>query len=172
MKPTLILSTAFAIVLSTGSATAATIVYGATLTGAAERPTPVVTPATGSAVFTYDDVSGAWSLTGNFSNLTANANNAHIHGPITSGEVASPFVNLTFTAAQSGTLSGSGTFTPAQLAALATPGPSGLAGGGFYVNVHSVGPFSGGEIRGTLVPEPGTAMLAGLAGLTLFRRRR
>lgn len=165
MKLTLILGTALA--LSVAPSKAATVLYGATLTGAAERPTPVVTGATGSATLTLDNVTGVWSLTGSFSNLTANSSAAHIHGPADVNTATGVLVGLTFTnGAQSGTLSGSGTFTPAQMGELAN-----LL---YYVNVHSVGAFSGGEIRGQLfpVPEPGIAGLAGLLGLAMFRRRR
>jgi hypothetical protein len=165
MKLTLILGTALA--LSAVTSHAATVLYGATLTGAAERPTPVVTSATGTATLTLDNVTGVWSLTGSFSNLTANSSAAHIHGPADVNNSAPPLFNLTFTTgAQSGTLSGSGTLTAAQMGELGN-----LL---YYVNVHSVGAFSGGEIRGQLVPvpEPGIAGLAGLLGLAIFRRRR
>ena len=40
-----------------------------------------------------------------------------------------------------------------------------------YVNIHSSA-FPGGEIRGFLVPTPGTAMIVGLGGLLAARRRR
>jgi hypothetical protein len=164
MKPTLILSAAFAFSIAAGSSRAATILYGATLTGAAERPTPVATAATGTATLSLNDVTGAWTLTGSFSGLSSGANNAHIHGAADANNVASALVTLTFpNGATSGTLTGSGTFTAAQMGQ--------LAGQLFYVNVHS-GNFPNGEIRGQLVPEPGAAGLAGLAGLALLRRRR
>jgi hypothetical protein len=44
-----------------------------------------------------------------------------------------------------------------------------------YINIHSVGPFAGGEIRGqVLVPEPATLGLLGIgfAGLAWMGRRR
>jgi hypothetical protein len=48
-----------------------------------------------------------------------------------------------------------------------------LLNGGLYFNVHTAD-HAGGEIRGQVVPEPGTAALAGaaVAGLLLGRRRR
>jgi hypothetical protein len=143
----------------------ATLIFTATMDGAQEAP-PVVTGGTGMATLTVDDVSGAWTLTGMYSSMTGTVTVSHIHqgavgvsGGVTSGGT------LSNTAGMSGTLSGTGTFSVAQLSSL----QSGL----FYVNVHStVAP--GGEIRGQLglVPEPSVVLLGGLGGLCLLRRRR
>jgi hypothetical protein len=150
------------------NATAATLQFEALLDGLQETP-PVATPGTGFASLTLDNVSGNWTLTGNFVNLIGTANNAHIHGPAPIGTPAGVIVGLTWDPATSGNLTGAGTFTGPQM--------SDLLAGLYYVNLHST--FRpGGEIRGQLglVPEPGTFVLFGLGGLVLaltgWRRKR
>ena len=114
--------------------------FTATLTGDAERPTPVVTTATGGAIVTVD-AAGNIVVTGTFTGLSSVANNAHIHGPASASGTASPIVTLIFTAAQSGTLAFTGQITAQQRADII----SGMT----YINVHSVN-FPSGEIRGQL----------------------
>ena len=89
-----------------------------------------------------------------FSGLSANTTAAHIHGPAPRGTSVGVLYGLTLNplGATSGTISqtvtlvaGTGGFTIAQqLDQLRT--------GQWYINIHSVGPFSGGEIRGQLEP--------------------
>ena len=118
---------------------AGTTTFTATLSGANESP-PVTTSATGSATATLSGTQ--LTLTGSFSGLSSNANNAHIHGPADAGVTAPPICNLTYSAATSGTLSGSCAFSAGQVTE--------LNNGQMYINVHSVdhGP---GEIRGHLI---------------------
>jgi hypothetical protein len=164
------LATAAAALLLVSEATAATIFFSATINGAQETPA-VVTTGTGTASLTLDDVTGAWNLTGSFSNLQGNANNAHIHGPAPVGVAAAPIKGLSFTAGvTSGTISGSdsltGVFSGSQM--------NDLKNGLYYVNVHSTF-ATGGEIRGQLVqiPEPTSAVLSmGVLTCALLRRRR
>lgn len=47
----------------------------------------------------------------------------------------------------------------------------GILAGQAYINFHTT-QFGGGEIRGQIVPEPGSLALFGLAGIALCRRRR
>ncbi|MEM8835114.1 MAG: CHRD domain-containing protein [Planctomycetota bacterium] len=46
-----------------------------------------------------------------------------------------------------------------------------LLAGNFYLNIHS-GDFTGGELRGNIVPAPGAAGVLALAGAATLRRRR
>ena len=122
------------------NASAAVRTLAATMSGAQEVPA-VSTGATGQCTVTLDDVTGAVNATGTFSNLTTTASNAHIHGLAPVGVSAGVIVPFTFTAATSGTFSGSGTLNPTQVA--------GMLNGQTYCNVHST-TFGAGEIRGQL----------------------
>ena len=141
---------------------AATLVFNGVLQGSQEVPSNT-SPGTGAVSLVIDSVTRNWSLTGSFSGLNGNANNAHIHGPAAPGVSAGPIVGLSFTPATSGTLSGSGTFS--------APDYNNLVSELFYVNLHSAA-FPGGELRAQLVPEPSAALLGAVAGLGLLRRRR
>jgi hypothetical protein len=170
---------------------AAPITYKVVLTGAQEVPA-VDTPGTGSAVITYDPLSHLLSLDVSFANLIGTTTASHIHCC-----TATPFAGTAGVATQvptfldfplgvhSGTyihtfdLSLPGSWNPAFITANGgTVGAAesvfatGLADGRAYLNIHSS--FrTGGEIRGFLVPEPGTAalVLLGAAGLAVARRR-
>ena len=114
--------------------------FTATLTGAAEKPDPVTTTATGTAVVTVD-AAGNLVVTGTFAGLTSTATNAHIHGPASVNEPAGVLVQLVFTAATSGSIS----FTGQVSAAIRANIISGMT----YINVHSSN-FTAGEIRGQI----------------------
>ncbi|MBB5350772.1 uncharacterized protein (TIGR03382 family) [Haloferula luteola] len=145
----------------THAASAATMIFTATLEGSQEVP-PNASPGSGSATLSLDDVTGAWTLNGTYAGLVGNVTASHIHlGP--AGVNGGVITALTVTGTTSGTLSGSGTFTLTQM--------SDLQSESYYVNVHSAS-FPGGEIRGQLVPEPSSFALGALAGVALFRRRR
>ncbi len=137
------------------------------MSGLEEVP-PNASPGTGLVTGTLDDVTGNWSVTsGSFSGLTAPATAAHIHGPAGPGVNAGVIGPLTVVGGTSGSLSGAGVFTVAQVTA--------MVNGQTYVNVHS-STFPGGEIRGqitaTPVPEPATIALLGTGVALLFRRKR
>jgi hypothetical protein len=89
-----------------------------------------------------------------FSGLSANTTAAHIHGPAPRGTSVGVLYPLTLNplGATSGTISqtvtltaGTGGFTIAQQL-------NQLRTGQWYINIHSVGQFSGGEIRGQVEP--------------------
>jgi hypothetical protein len=116
------------------------------LSGAAERPTPVSTTATGSGTATLIGDKLTFSIT--YAGLSAVASNAHIHGPATTEQDAGVMIPLTAfnggAFGTSGTLSGTVTLDAAQKAAVS----SGLA----YVNIHTA-TNAGGEIRGQILPD-------------------
>jgi hypothetical protein len=146
-----------------GTAHAAIHQFQAIMSGSQESP-PNGSPGTGTATLQFDDTTNALTLVGNYSGLLGTTTASHIHmaPPGVNGPIIIP---LTHTGGQSGTLSGGGILTAAQVTA--------LFNNGLYVNVHT-NMFPGGEIRGviTLVPAPGALALLGLAGLAGTGRRR
>lgn len=119
---------------------AATMTYTVPLTGAEEVP-PVSTSATGTTTVTLDQATMMVSVSGDFSGLSSTATAAHIHGPAMPGMNAPILVPLTVPSATSGTVTGSGPLTAAQMAD--------LLAGRMYVNVHSM-TYPMGEIRGQI----------------------
>lgn len=154
--------------VSVGALAAATSAFGQvgtisfSLSGLEEVP-PNASPATGFVDLTVDFTSGAWTLNGSYSGMLANVVASHIHGSAPAGVNAPVLFNLNNTSGTSGSLTGAGVFTPAQIAD--------LLAGLFYVNVHTQ-VFPGGEIRGQAVPAPAALALVGVAGLVATRRRR
>jgi hypothetical protein len=158
---------------------------GPGLLGGNEAPTPVTGGGSGgelgSGIF-FDDSTNiltihiGWGSGNGFTDLTGNAFAGHIHGPTSSPATASfsqsAGIRLGLDSlagwnpsATNGGFNGTVTLLPADVAPLFE--------GRFYINIHT--PTNpGGEIRGQIVvPEPGTAvaLVAGLAGLMLRRRR-
>ena len=131
--------------------------FTAALTGAAERPTPVVTTATGTATITFTPASASTAASVAYSvtvqGLSGPPTVAHIHGPAGVDAAASPIVsfNVTTTSTTSGiiaagvfTSTGHATINMDSLAVL-------LRNGNAYVNVHTAA-NPNGEIRGQIVP--------------------
>ena len=139
-------------------ATAAPVTFGTTLSGANESP-PNASTAFGAAQVTLDDALFSVQVHVDFSGLAAPASAAHIHCCTAvpgSGNVA-VFLGLTgFPAATSGTYDRLFTLSSTNFATLLT----GIEEGRAYVNLHHAPRFGAGEIRGFLVPEPGTLTLA------------
>jgi hypothetical protein len=104
------------------------------------REAPPVTPAgSGAATIVLDDATGMVTVTGSYTGMTSAVNNAHIHTSASQCLGGGIVLGLTHTGGTSGTLSGAGTLTVAQVSA--------MLAGRHYINVHTVnnGP---GEIRG------------------------
>jgi CHRD domain/PEP-CTERM motif len=177
--------------LAAGSTFAGIISYDADLSGANEVP-PNVSPGTGFAVVTIDDIALTMRVQISFSGLLGTTTASHIHccQPLgTNAGVAT--TTPTFAGFPLGVTSGTydntldmtlassynpsfvtnngGTVDSARAILFA-----GIAGGQSYLNVHT-NIFGGGEIRGQLIatPEPGTIglALAGLGALWVRRRR-
>jgi hypothetical protein len=144
------------------------------LSPASENP-PVNSPATGSFLATYDDVTNSLVVTsmgvsGFLGTLTA----SHIHRAAVG--INGP-VSLDFGANWTSNGGGSYTYNSPGAFAFNETFEAQLLNGGSYVNVHSS--FApGGEVRGqilaTPVPEPATmaAVAFGLVGLAKRRRQK
>jgi hypothetical protein len=125
--------------------------YKATLSGAAEKPTAVVTAGTGTATATLDGT--ILTLKIDYSGLTGAAAAAHIHGPAAEDVSAGVVCNFTDKiAAGAGATAGTGTINATCVldgvsnAALTV---ANLNDGKLYVNLHTAANGSG-EVRGQL----------------------
>ena len=114
-----------------------------------------------------------WGSANGFTNLTGRATAMHIHGPTASPapgsftENAGVQINLGVLAGFDGSATAGGFLDSVQLSGQQVED---LLQGRLYINVHTE-QQPGGEIRGTIVPEPGTlALVAG--GLLLFAAGR
>jgi len=117
-------------------AVAETVTYKATMNAQTEVP-PNDTKGTGTAELTYDTASKMLTWTVTFSDLSGPATAAHFHGPAEAGKNAGVAVLIGNNPTSPAT--GMATLTDAQAAD--------LAGGRWYVNVHTAA-NRGGEIRG------------------------
>ncbi len=192
MKSVVALLASLAFFVTSGAASAATIVYTSVFSGANENP-PNGSTGTGTGVVTVDTTAQTLRFQATWSGLTSNTVDLHLH-------CCAP------TSANAGVAIGFGAFLPAvpanngavdqtvDLTLDATYNPSflaanggtaagammallmGLANGLGYQNIHSV-ELPGGELRGNLaalnpIPLPAAAwlFLAG-AGALAFRRK-
>jgi hypothetical protein len=174
MKPfTVLAACSLAALLVSTPAAAVTIVYNIALSGTESVPVNV-TPASGVATVTVDDVADTVSVVLSWSGLIGGPPSAaHIHCCVATnanGPVVTPFTD--FPTTTSGTYSN--TFT-----GISTTNIAGIEAGLAYINIHNT-VFPGGEIRGDIlsavspVPEPESLalMLAGLGALVTYRTRR
>ena len=115
-------------------------IFHAYLTGAQENPA-VATTATGYARIVVNESTGSLTFTVVFNGLSSTQTASHIHAPAPIGANVGVAINFGAVGGTSGTITGSTTITPTQLAQLRQH----LG----YVNVHTSN-FPGGEIRGQL----------------------
>jgi len=192
MKSKFILSLALALGMLLGpvAVQALPIVFKASLVGSAEVP-PNASPGTGAATVTVDDVAKTMRVEALFSGLIGTTLVAHIHCCTLPGSNAGVATTVpTFPGFPVGVTSGSYdvVFDMTQLSSY-NPGFVNLNGGTAdsafsaligglnaekaYFNLHSSS-FPGGELRGNLVPEPGTLFLmsVGVVGLAVRRLRQ
>lgn len=191
------LASACSLVLLFGAAAAAQNQFVATLSGAQERPNPVATNGNGSGTASFNPVDNMLTVHVEFSDLSSNAVDAHIHCCTTTE--ASTGVALGFTTAgfpfgvTSGVYDhsfnlldpavytanflnnfGGGTAAGARDALLNAMRATN-ANSRAYFNIHTVN-FGPGEIRGNIspIPEPAALVLAliGLAAAAGLRRTR
>jgi len=130
------------------------------LSGADNVP-PINTPGSGSGTVLVDPATGEVELSGAYVDLLGETFAAHIHGVAPGGNVF--LIGLNHTGGTDGTLSVLETVPLAQAHE--------ILAGRTYVNVHTT-LFPNGEIRGTIVPEPGAAALLGLCAVPLLCGRR
>jgi hypothetical protein len=166
------------------------ITHTANLDGPSESPANG-SPGTGFAQVDWDTTAHTMHVHVTFSGLTGATTASHIHAatlvPLT-GTAGVATTTPTFAGFPLGVTSGvydntldmtqSSSYNPAYITA--NGGTTGTAeaalfaainAGKSYLNIHSQ-TFGGGEIRGFLIPAPGSALILGLGGLVVSRRRR
>jgi CHRD domain len=137
---------------ATFTATANPRSFSTNLTGQQERPNPVTTPATGTAVFSWNGTQLAYQVTVN-NNLTSNVVGAHIHGPQPDSTLNAPIIlDLRPPGGQTSGIVAQGTATAqsGQTPVATIPIDSVITlmrVRAAYVNVHTA-TNPGGEIRG------------------------
>lgn len=168
---------------------AALLQFNAQLTGAAERPNPTPSEASGLATLLYDDLTDTYDFSLFASELSGSVSGAHIHGQADADQSAGVRVDLQGSAFVVSAAPGLILIGGADVAAPASvPAGNGYPAQSFlamlrqglaYINIHTTPSYPGGEIRGQLievtpVPEPVTwmLMLAGLGALAVLPRAR
>src|SRR5437016_11730167 len=194
-KTPLMVSLVVATVILLTNATANAQFYVANLDGLTESP-PNASPGTGFAQVTLDLALHTLQIDVTFSGLMGTTTAAHIHAPtlspltgnagvatqtpyfvgfpigVTSGSYSHIFDTLDAVTYNSAYVTASGGTAALAEAALAQA----LADGKAYFNIHST-MFSGGEIRGFLVPVPepttvGLIVIGGMTALLAARKTR
>ncbi len=168
LKKSILLCAALALGIAQ-SASADLWQFNISANGAQEVPANAGT-GTASAIAVLDTVTGIMTVNGTFTGLTGTPSAAHIHGFAAVGVNAGVKFGLSLTGTTSGTVFGSGTITGD------SPTFTSTLGGLTYLNIHTTA-FPGGEVRGQLInpvaiPEPTSAAILGLTGLSLLARRR
>jgi hypothetical protein len=136
----------------------ASTTYLATLNGANEKPSPVTTPATGTATYTLTGNTLTYTIT--VTGLTSTTTMSHIH--VGSGAVAGPvIVPYTVYAIQNGLVSTGSIDLSNPVSSNSATGANTISGdslkvllnnGNAYTNVHTLN-FPAGEIRGQIIKQ-------------------
>jgi hypothetical protein len=152
--------------LAAAPAAALTVTYSITMTGAKEAPAPGDPDGIATGSLTLNDTTGAvsWEIT--YANIVE-PSSMHIHAGA-AGQANPPLIDLgVATSGGPGTLIGSTTASTTTIASILADPTA------YYVNIHNE-QFLGGAVRDQLgtVPEPGAALLFGLALAALALRRR
>ncbi|HEY3798908.1 MAG TPA: CHRD domain-containing protein [Caulobacteraceae bacterium] len=132
-----------ALLLSAGSAFAATENFTATLKGADETP-PTTSAGTGALTASLDTKSNVFKYSVTYSGLTGPAVAAHFHGPAPVGKAAGPVVPVPKDQMGANPMTGQATLTAAQ--------EKDLEGGLWYFNIHTAA-NPGGEVRGQVTKQ-------------------
>ncbi len=104
----------------------------------------------GTVTLSLDDVALSVTITGSYSGLLTNATISHIHGPAAIGVGGPVLIPLLTTGGTSGTLSGGGSLSAADV--------TNMLNGLTYLNLHTSG-TPAGELRGQILKPPtGSAM--------------
>lgn len=129
------------------AAPAAATVHTLTATANGVEETPAnLSLGLATATFSLDDVAMTVTITtGGYTGLMTNASTAHIHGLSGLGVAAPVMIPLLVTGGTTGTLSGGGSLSAAEVA--------GMLNGQTYLNVHTTG-LPNGEIRGQILKAP------------------
>jgi hypothetical protein len=163
---------AIGLTVGAGIAMAAPVTYDVVLDGPSESP-PNASPGTGVGTVKIDAVAHTMEINVTFQGLVGNTTNCHIHAPTAaplSGTAGVATTLPTFAGFPSGVTSGgysntldmtlSSSYNPTYVTnnggTTATAEAAlfqAIADGKAYLNIHSTS-FSGGEIRGFLVPAP------------------
>lgn len=118
--------------------------FTATLSGQAERPTPVVTTGIGRGYLSIEAAAQKASYYVAYEQLQGDASDSHIHGPADATAAAGVLAPLAKPSGRSGSISGVIQPAAAGLITAATAGNT-------YFNIHTA--FAGGgEIRGQITP--------------------
>lgn len=163
--------------VASAPANAITYTYSAVMNAANEPGTVIAPNASGISVVTFDTVALTMAINEVWFGLTGPITVNHIHCCTAVAGTGTAGVVVSFAP----TLAANGSYTQTFTLATATFNQLlfGASDGKAYVNIHTAA-NPGGEIRGFLVgptvpvPEPRTyaLMVAGLAGLGLWSRRR
>lgn len=153
-----VLSIGFLALALAAATQAGSITYTFPIDGLQEVP-PVPTPAYGTGIVTLDPDTNTLSWDISYLGLLGTLTAAHFHAPAPPGQNAGVALGIPI-----------GPSPMVGQAVISDALEGHILNGLTYVNLHTSS-FPSGEIRGQVVPEPGSCALLGLAALAAWRRR-